>query len=126
MASSMAAMTMPRSIDFSRETAAAICSSSVVLALTAIESFSLVLGRGPDISGRAAGILVGTGVSIAARVAQLALRFALAFACFALLGLGAVERFGHQRVGEDELGFRHVGDRKQEFCRRGAPGAATV
>src|SRR5882757_8759187 len=113
MASSMAAMTMPRSIDFSRATASAICSSSSLLALTAIESFSLVLGRGPDISGRAAGFLVGTGVSITARVAQLALRFALAFASFALLGLGAVERFGHQRVGEDELGLRHVGDRMQ-------------
>src|SRR3981189_3851419 len=119
MASSMAAMTMPRSIDFSRATASAICSSSSLLALTAIESFSLVLGRGPDISGRAAGILVGTGVSIAARVAQLALRFALAFACFALLGLGAVERFGHQRVGEDALGLRHVGRREQGLRRRG-------
>src|SRR5436190_1972376 len=57
-------------------------------------------------------------ISACTSVALLALRFALAFACFALLGLGAVERFGHQRVGEDELGFRHVGDREQEFGRR--------
>jgi hypothetical protein len=32
----MAAMTMPRSIDFSRATASAICNSSSRLALTAI------------------------------------------------------------------------------------------
>src|SRR5216684_8228759 len=35
MASSIAAITMPRSIDFSRATASAICSSSSLLALTA-------------------------------------------------------------------------------------------
>ncbi len=36
MASSMAAITIPRSIDFSRATASAICNSSSRLALTAI------------------------------------------------------------------------------------------
>src|SRR5580704_18577015 len=36
MASSIAAITMPRSIDFSRATASAICSSSSLLALTAM------------------------------------------------------------------------------------------
>src|SRR4051794_25739483 len=35
MASSIAAITMPRSMDFSRATASAICSSSILLALTA-------------------------------------------------------------------------------------------
>src|SRR6202008_1652771 len=36
MASSIAAITIPRSIDFSRATASAICSSSSLLALTAM------------------------------------------------------------------------------------------
>src|ERR1043166_9543490 len=35
MASSIAAITMPRSMDFSRATASAICKSSILLALTA-------------------------------------------------------------------------------------------
>src|SRR4051812_456653 len=35
MASSIAAITMPRSMDFSRATASAICNSSILLALTA-------------------------------------------------------------------------------------------
>src|SRR4051794_35038065 len=35
MASSIAAITIPRSMDFSRATASAICSSSILLALTA-------------------------------------------------------------------------------------------
>src|SRR4051794_34547025 len=45
MASSIAAMTMPRSMDFSRATASAICNSSILLALTAamiLFSFSAV------------------------------------------------------------------------------------
>src|SRR3954467_1713302 len=45
MASSMAAITMPRSIAFSRATASAICSSSSRLALTAIVS---LLHAGPS------------------------------------------------------------------------------
>src|SRR5258706_298254 len=44
MASSIAAITMPRSIDFSRATASAICSSSSLLALTA--AMALVSSRG--------------------------------------------------------------------------------
>ena len=43
---SIAAMTMPRSIDFSRATASAICSSSSLLALTA--AMALVSSRGID------------------------------------------------------------------------------
>src|ERR1700737_590563 len=46
MASSIAAMTMPRSIDFSRATASAICSSSSLLALTA--AMALVSFGGVD------------------------------------------------------------------------------
>src|ERR1700733_4112631 len=46
MASSIAAMTMPRSMDFSRATASAICSSSSLLALTA--AMALVSFSGVD------------------------------------------------------------------------------
>src|ERR1700719_3032024 len=46
MASSIAAITMPRSIDFSRATASAICSSSSLLALTA--AMALVSFGGVD------------------------------------------------------------------------------
>src|SRR5438552_17732703 len=46
MASSIAAITMPRSIDFSRATASAICSNSSLLALTA--AMALVSSGGID------------------------------------------------------------------------------
>src|SRR5450755_1670867 len=46
MASSIAAITIPRSIDFSRATASAICSSSSLLALTA--AMALVSFGGVD------------------------------------------------------------------------------
>src|SRR6202048_781874 len=48
MASSIAAITMPRSIDFSRATASAICSSSSLLALTA--AMALVSFGGIDLA----------------------------------------------------------------------------
>src|SRR4051812_46605458 len=44
MASSIAAITIPRSIDFSRATASAICSSSSLLALTAAMAQSPSVG----------------------------------------------------------------------------------
>src|SRR5689334_25066785 len=48
MASSIAAITMPRSIDFSRATASAICSSSSLLALTAMAQSPLIrIGLAP-------------------------------------------------------------------------------
>src|SRR5258706_12197979 len=46
MASSIAAITMPRSMDFSRATASAICSNSSLLALTA--AMALVSSGGID------------------------------------------------------------------------------
>src|SRR3954454_18309404 len=48
MASSIAAMTMPRSMDFSRATASAICSNSILLALTA--AMALVSFGGIDVA----------------------------------------------------------------------------
>src|ERR1700690_4088098 len=51
MASSMAAITMPRSMDFSRATASAICSNSSLLALTAamaLVSFGEINGASPQ------------------------------------------------------------------------------
>src|ERR1700742_471891 len=42
MASSIAAITMPRSIDFSRATASAICSNSSLVALTAMAQSPLI------------------------------------------------------------------------------------
>src|SRR5947199_5159721 len=48
MASSIAAMTMPRSMDFSRATASAICSNSFLLALTA--AMALVSFGGVDVA----------------------------------------------------------------------------
>src|SRR5467141_2908165 len=48
MASSIAAITMPRSMDFSRATASAICSSSILLALTA--AMALVSFGGIDVA----------------------------------------------------------------------------
>src|SRR3978361_284120 len=48
MASSIAAITIPRSIDFSRATASAICSSSSLLALTA--AMALVSCGGIDVA----------------------------------------------------------------------------
>src|SRR3954454_6212313 len=48
MASSIAAITMPRSMDFSRATASAICRSSILLALTA--AMALLSFDGVDVA----------------------------------------------------------------------------
>src|ERR1700709_2001318 len=53
MASSIASITIPRSIDFSRATASAICSSSSLLALTA--ALGSVSFRGIDFAPQQSG-----------------------------------------------------------------------
>src|SRR5690606_24669664 len=103
MASSIAAMTMPRSIDFSRATASAICNSSSLLALTAIAEDSSFV----RLSGSGLGGLLG--------LLQTPL-FLLRLAQFALGGLLGAQGFAHQFVGENELCFAHVRDR-QQHCR---------
>src|SRR6185437_3180221 len=129
MASSIAAITMPRSIDFSRATASAICSSSSLLALTA--AMALVSFGGIDFASsqsfRGETVFLGIfrGVLANARWLQFRLRFVafrrVAFpgmrrrkrlepeilAQFARRGLAAPHRFRDQLVGQDQPG---VGD----------------
>src|SRR5712691_4505043 len=100
MASSMAAITMPRSIAFSRATASAICNSSSRLALTAIGLFSFMLGDAPVLAGRAPKIFRFTAMLGSGRPFG---------------GLAALQRLRHQLVGEHELRLRHVLDRQQDI-----------
>src|SRR4051812_35369781 len=118
MASSMAVMTMPRSIAFSRATASAICKSSSRLALTAaMVSISFVIGGVPACRRRAPHRL-----RTSAQGRRSIFRFnrlgplRLAFRRFS-----APERFGDELVGEHELRFRHVLHAQQDldlFARR--------
>src|ERR1700692_937552 len=126
MASSIAAITMPRSIDFSRATAAAICSSSSLLALTA--AMALVSSRGIGVAAAQAfcgetaflGILRGGLVRLPFWLPVVALRrVALPgrgrrgrleserLAQLAFRGLAAPHRFRDQLVGQNQPG---VGD----------------
>src|SRR5215471_19260757 len=98
MASSMAAITMPRSIAFSRATASAICNSSSRLALTAMGLVSFVLGDAPVL----AGCVPEIHGSAVARGHGCAFGF-----------LAALQRLGDQLVGEHKLCFRHLLDRQQ-------------
>src|ERR1700680_2999125 len=116
MASSIAAITMPRSIDFSRATASAICSSSSLLALTA--AMALVSFGGIDLASpqsfRGESVVLGGFRCVALRgfafpgmrrwrrlkpeiLAQLALR-----------GLAAPHRFRDQLVGQNQPGIRDI------------------
>src|SRR5690349_17186160 len=102
MASSMAAMTMPRSIAFSRATASAICSSSSLLALTAIVSL-LLRSRGRSAAGWV------MSATLVAAVWMLIGRYG----CFALLRRAGLRLFlaqggGDQLVSQHELGFADV------------------
>src|SRR5215472_4300052 len=109
MASSMAAMTIPRSIAFSRATASAICNSSSRLALTAIGLVSFVLGAMPALAGYAPEIF----------------GFAVLVGRSRTLGfLASLQRLGDQLVGEHKLRLRHLFDRQQDVrilarCRVG-------
>src|SRR5665213_4278147 len=102
MASSIAAMTMPRSIDFSRATASAICKSSSLLALTAIAPSPSLgsLGCGPS------GLLAGLEPSL----------FRFCLARVALGGFFGAQRLCHQFVGEHQLGVAHISNRQADFC----------
>src|ERR1700676_3845883 len=123
MASSVAAITMPRSIDFSRATASAICSNSSLLALTA--AMALVSFGGIDFASpqsfRGETVFLGVfrGALLISRL-QFRLRFAafrrIAFYCMrrwrrlkpeiasqlALRGLAAPHRFRDQLVGQNQ------------------------
>src|SRR5258705_10655680 len=91
MASSIAAITMPRSMDFSRATASAICSNSSLLALTA--AMALVSSGGIDVvsppSFGSEAVLLGIfrGVLANAFGLQFRLRF-IAFCRVAFPGMG--------------------------------------
>src|ERR1044071_5201408 len=98
MASSIAVTTMPRAIDFSRATASAICSSSSLLALTAMILLSLSVGALPVFAVRAPVLFRAAGPSCRA------VRCVVVRGVAALGLLAAPERLGDQLVGEHELG----------------------
>src|SRR5260221_6605566 len=122
MASSIAAMTMPRSIDFSRATASAICSSSSLLALTA--AMALVSSRGIDVASKQSFCGETVFLGVLRWVLLFQLQFRLRFVAFrrialpgvwrrrrleaeillelALRGLAAPHRFRDQLVGQDQ------------------------
>src|SRR3954463_13804451 len=115
MASSIAAITMPRSMDFSRATASAICNSSILLALTAamvLLSFSALAIAPRSLRIQAMLFGVGRGRLLQFRLRRIAPRriaflgvrrrgrqqsevlFRLAFG-----GLAAPHRFRDQLIG---------------------------
>ena len=97
MASSIAVMTIERSIAFSRATASAICNSSSRLALTAI-AHSPSVGGMPGVAGAMPSLLSFLFLR----------RLGLA-----LGGLFAPQGLRHQFVGEHQPCFIHVVDRQQ-------------
>src|SRR3989304_1562474 len=120
MASSIAAMTMPRSIDFSRATASAICNSSSLLALTAIAqspSPKLLMiiseNRFPSPIKSRTGFS-GSFASGSRGEPSMSFIFSRR-AHLALGGLLAPQGLRHQFVGEHQLGFAHCLDRKQNL-----------
>src|SRR5215208_378167 len=126
MASSIAAITMPRSIDFSRATASAICSSSSLLALTA--AMALVSSGGSDFAspqsccgtGVFLGILRG-GLLVRLQFRLVALR-RIAFLCMGrgrrlnpealaqltFRRLAASHRFRDQLIRQDQSGLGDI------------------
>src|SRR5713226_4390447 len=130
MASSIAAITMPRSIDFSRATASAICSSSSLLALTAamalVSSGGIDFASAPSFGGEAVLLGVLRGVLANAFRLQSRLRFValrrMAFpgmgrrrwleaeiaAQLALRSLAAPHRFRDQLVGQNQPCVRDI------------------
>src|ERR1700687_3998633 len=89
MASSIAAITMPRSMDFSRATASAICSNSSLLALTA--AMALVSFGGID--GAPAQSFCGEAVFLGVfRGALVRLQFRLRFVAFRKVGFPGMRR----------------------------------
>src|SRR5258706_504968 len=130
MPSSIAAITMPRSMDFSRATASAICSNSSLLALTAamalVSSGGIDFAPAPSFGGEA--VLLGVFRSVLADV--FGLQFRLGFVAFrrvafpgmwrrrwleaeiaaqlALRSLAAPHRFRDQLVGQNQPGVRDI------------------
>src|SRR5947199_6423967 len=119
MASSIAAITMPRSMDFSRATASAICSSSSLLALTAamaLVSFARIdFAAAQSLCGKAMLLGVCRGVLLWLRFRFVALG-KIGFcrmrrsrglkpeapAQFTFSSLAAPHRFGDQLVGQNQ------------------------
>src|SRR5262249_537988 len=119
MASSMAVMTMPRSMAFSRATASAICRSSSRLALTA------GIVRSPQV--RRAGLTAASGFlsrgwSMIAVRSLIAGRLLITMVGGGLRGLAALERFRHQGIGEHQSRLRHVLDCEPHLGRLVRPG----
>src|SRR6202165_2487764 len=127
MASSIAAITMPRSIAFSRATASAVCSSSSLLALTA--AMALVSFGGIDLASppsfRGEAVFLGVFRGVLFIWLQFRLRFValrgVAFpgmrrwrlkpeilAQLALRGLAAPHRFRDQLVGQNQPCIRDI------------------
>src|SRR5487761_2662246 len=128
MASSIAAITMLRSIDFSRATASAICSSSSLLALTA--AMALVSFGGIDFASSQSFCGEAVFLGICRGVLLVWLQFRLRFVAFrrvaffrmrrrrrfqpeilaqlALGGLAAAHRFRDQLVGQNQSGVRDI------------------
>src|SRR5262249_28167411 len=118
---------MPRSIDFSRATASAICKSSSLLALTAaIGSVSFVVTSVNRLGGKAlllrparlwirpaVGLRVGFRYVIA-RVWRLEPEV---LAQLAFGGLAASERLRDQRIGQHQARFADAVDREQHLGR---------
>src|SRR5258707_15857735 len=130
MASSIAAITMPRSMDFSRATASAICSNSSLLVLTAaldlVSSGGIDFAPAPSFGGEAVLLGVFRGVLANAFRLQFRLRF-IAFrrvafpgmgrrwrreteiaAQLALRSLAAPHRFRDQLVGQNQPCVRDI------------------
>src|SRR6266404_4007766 len=126
MASSIAAITMPRSIDFSRATASAICSSSSLLALTAAMALVSFGGIASPQSFCGEAVFLGVFRGVLFIWFQFPLRFValggVAFsgmrrwrrlkpeilAQLALRGLAAPHRFRDQFVGQNQPGIRDI------------------
>src|SRR4051794_28726348 len=104
MASSIAAMTMPRSMDFSRATASAICSNSILLALTA--AMALVSFGGVDVAApqsfRGKTVLLG--------VLRWRLLFRLQFRLVALGGVALLRMRRRRRQNSEILLHLALGD----------------
>src|SRR5579862_6157499 len=106
MASSIAVMTIDRSIAFSRATASAICSNSSRLALTAIAHSPLSNVWRMILLSRSC----ARGASVPLHSFQFLRRLGLA-----LGGLFAPQGLRHQFVGEHQPCFIHVRDRQQNL-----------
>src|SRR5215210_251708 len=132
MASSIAAITILRSIDFSRATASAICSSSSLLALTAaivlVSSGGIVFALSQFFCGEAVFLGIFWGVLFRFQLRLVALqrigflgmgrgwRFeAEALAHLTFRRLAAPHRFRDQLIGQDKPGLGDIFHHKRNF-----------